>query len=143
MRAGEQALRRGALVEAAQLLQHATELLLRVTVPREQAAHTHRLLAQSLAGLGRTAACAKACQLGLRALGRPLPPPTLGLVAGILGALAGQARRVGRTAGASPAPPAPPAASIAAITRSVSAPLVARNAATAFGTTIPGRRMLP
>ena len=34
-------------------------------------------------------------------------------------------------------------ASIAAITRSVIAPFVARNAFTAFGTTSPGRRMLP
>ena len=110
VRAGEQALRRGALVEAAQLLQHATELLLRVTVPREQAAHTHRLLAQSLAGLGRTAACAKACQLGLRALGRSLPPPTLGLVAGILGELAGQLRRLVRPAGSPRRPPAEPRA---------------------------------
>src|SRR5688500_20080715 len=40
-------------------------------------------------------------------------------------------------------PPAASAASIAAITRSVSAPFVVRNAATALGTTSPGRRMLP
>src|SRR5262245_5448550 len=40
-------------------------------------------------------------------------------------------------------PPEPSAASIAAITRSVIAPLVLTNAWTAFGTTRPGRRMLP
>src|SRR5205814_2436605 len=40
-------------------------------------------------------------------------------------------------------PPEPSAASMAAITRSVSAPLAFTNAATAFGTTCPGRRMLP
>src|SRR5215467_15725976 len=40
-------------------------------------------------------------------------------------------------------PPEASAASIAAITRSVIAPLVARNAFTAFGTTSPGLRMLP
>lgn len=110
IRAGEHALRRGALVEAAQILQHATELLLRVTVSREQAAHTHRLLAQSLAGLGRTAACARECQLGLQALGRALPPPTLGLVAGIVGQLAGQVRRLLRPPGRPLRPPADPGA---------------------------------
>ena len=40
-------------------------------------------------------------------------------------------------------PPDPSAASIAAITRSVIAPFALRNACTAFGTTVPGRRMLP
>ncbi len=40
-------------------------------------------------------------------------------------------------------PPDPSAASIAAITRSVNAPVVLTNACTAFGTTCPGRRMLP
>src|SRR4029079_3770075 len=40
-------------------------------------------------------------------------------------------------------PPDPSAASIAAITRSVIAPVACRNAWTAFGTTVPGLRMLP
>ena len=40
-------------------------------------------------------------------------------------------------------PPDPSAASIAAITRSVIVPCVLMNACTAFGTTLPGRRMLP
>src|SRR3954449_12362130 len=40
-------------------------------------------------------------------------------------------------------PPDPSAASIAAMTRSVIAPVAWTNACTAFGTTVPGRRMLP
>src|SRR5262249_45368933 len=40
-------------------------------------------------------------------------------------------------------PPDPSAASMAAITRSVMAPFACRNACTALGTTVPGRRMLP
>ncbi len=93
LQAGEHALRRGALVEATQILQHAVQLLPRAAASPLQAAHAHRLLAQSLAGLGRTAACAKECQLGLRALGRSIPQHPGVLAVGVIGQAAGQLRR--------------------------------------------------
>ena len=93
LQAGEHALRRGALVEATQILQHVVKLLPRAAASPLQAAHAHRLLAQSLAGLGRTAACAKECQLGLRALGRSIPQHPGVLAVGVISQAAAQLRR--------------------------------------------------
>ncbi|MFO0572688.1 MAG: AAA family ATPase [Polyangia bacterium] len=102
LHAGEHALRRGALVEASQILRRTTELLPQGDATPLQIAQTHRLLAQALAGLGQIAACTAACQVGLKALGRPLPQRTPGLLVGLVREAAGQVQRLLSGPGALP-----------------------------------------
>jgi hypothetical protein len=92
MRAGLSAVRRGALHEAAELLQRTIALQVRLNAPALQQGVTLRFLARVQYGVGQVQECLETTRTAMRRLGQPLPPTRAQRRVAILREIAAEAR---------------------------------------------------
>ena len=106
--AGAGALRRGAVREAAALLERAARLQERTAAPVLERAATLRRLSKAVYGLGRHAECLELAQRAMTLLGRPIPETPSGRLLAILKEAAAEAahRLTGRPLRGRPMAPA-------------------------------------